>query len=154
MVDKAQKRAQKARRKEEKRRKERVRDRNRQVKSVQNRLDVRIAKQSTQPWVGEALEDRAVFDDAALATLQGEAAEHVACVRQALEEVVPTLSGPSGRRACRDTTSQPDGRLANLVAWPVKLASGRGCGGIRSLVAARSTTSPLANRHVLDPGPS
>lgn len=93
MVDKSQKLAQKARKKEEKRRKERAREKKRQVKSVQNRLDVRIAQQSTAAWMGESLEDRAVFDDAVFETLEGEVAEHVACVRQALAEVCQRAPG-------------------------------------------------------------
>jgi len=121
MVDKAQKLAQKARRKEEKRRKERSREKKRLVKSVQNRLDVRIAKQSTVAWQGESAEDRAIFDDAALATLDGELAQQVAWVRQALGEVCGRCVGEAVERLATIPRRSPlaDWRILvrGLVGW-------------------------------------
>jgi hypothetical protein len=121
MVDKAQKLAQKARKKEEKRRKERAREKKRQVKSTQNRLEVRIAKQSTIAWLGEPPEDRAVFDDAAFEALQGEVAEHVACVRQALAEVCQRAPGQAveGLVAISRRSPMAEWRLLlrGLLSW-------------------------------------
>lgn len=121
MVDKAQKLAQKAKQKEEKRRKERAREKKRQVKAVQNRLDVRIAKQSTFAWLGESVEDRAVFDDAVLESLQGEVAEHVTCIRQALTEVCQRAPGQAidGLAAISRRSPMADWRtlLRGLLSW-------------------------------------
>lgn len=121
MVDKAQKLAQKARRKEEKRRKERSREKKRLVKSVQNRLDVRIAKQSTVAWQGEPVEDLAIFDDAVLATLDGELAQQVTWVRQSLGEVCGRCAGEAVERLATIPRRSPlaDWRILvrGLVSW-------------------------------------
>jgi len=121
MADKAQKLAQKAKRKEEKRRKERLREKKKLVKSVQNRLDVRLAKQSTAPWQGESAEDRAIFDDAVLSALEGELAEQVTWVRQALAEVCERAPGEAVERLAAIPRRSPlaDWRilLRGLVSW-------------------------------------
>ncbi|MGD9857513.1 MAG: hypothetical protein AB7U20_21430 [Planctomycetaceae bacterium] len=80
------------RKKQEAQRRERIRRKQQQQKSASAwkagaRQSQRIAAQLPRAWPGEAAEDVAIFDDAALASLSPELASQVASIRTALQAV-------------------------------------------------------------------
>lgn len=92
------------------------------AKSASNvRHRKRIAQQTPKAWEGETREDAAVFDDAVLETLPPEHADHVAAVRQALQDISESRSDDALKRVATIPRSSPLSQwrlfMRGLVDW-------------------------------------
>lgn len=88
---------------------------------VTRRQQQRIAQQRPEAWPGERPEDVAVFDDAALDTLEGQFRDQVLAVREGLQLACDCLAEEAQRRVADIPRSSPLGQwrlfLRGLVAW-------------------------------------